>query len=181
MSKRSFQKFKRRKGDRYLTVDPKPVQVLLKHLPPRIRFAEPCAGKGHLSDQLVRAGHTAEYLGDTNPGRGDIVCQDALSWNISERPKRRISYIITNPVWTRPVMHEMIVRFSSMRPTWLLFDADWAHTDQAAPYRHLCQKIVSVGRVSWMGNGVGGYDNCAWYLFDARHQGATIFTWRTAA
>lgn len=30
-----------------------------------------------------------------------------------------------------------------------------------------CEKIVSVGRVSWEGNGIKGKDNCAWYLFDA--------------
>ena len=37
-----------------------------------------------------------------------------------------------------------------LAPTWLLFDADWAHTKQAAPYLRHCSHIVSVGRVHWM-------------------------------
>jgi hypothetical protein len=37
------------------------------------------------------------------------------------------------------------------------------------------RKIVSVGRVSWMENGVSGLDNCAWYLFNYEIDGPTIF------
>jgi len=55
------------------------------------------------------------------------------------------------------------------RPTWLLFDADWAHTKQAIPYLEMCLKIVAVGRVKWIEGSEGpGKDNAAWYLFDAK-------------
>jgi hypothetical protein len=61
----------------------------------------------------------------------------------------------------------MIEHFSAMRPTWLLFDADWMHTLQSAPYMKWCRKIVSVGRVKWIPDStMTGKDNCAWYLFD---------------
>ena len=60
----------------------------------------------------------------------------------------------------------MIEHFANLRPTWLLFDADWAHTLQARPYlERYCTDIVSVGRVSWEQNGTSGKDNCAWYKF----------------
>ena len=73
-------------------------------------------------------------------------------------------YIITNPPWDRSLLHPMIEHFTKMRPTWLLFDADWAHTKQSAPYMNKCAKIVSIGRIKWFGN-MTGKDNCAWYLF----------------
>jgi hypothetical protein len=77
-------------------------------------------------------------------------------------------YIITNPPWDRPPMHQIIDRCSRLAPTWLLFDADWAFTRQAAPYLQYCRRIVAVGRVRWIaGSEMTGKDNVAWYLFDA--------------
>ena len=80
---------------------------------------------------------------------------------------RDADHIITNPPWDRKILHPMIEHFASMRPTWLLFDADWMHTKQSTPYMDYCQKIVSVGRVKWIPDSkMTGKDNCAWYLFD---------------
>jgi hypothetical protein len=77
------------------------------------------------------------------------------------------NYIITNPPWDRKVLHPMINHFAPLKPTWLLFDADWMHTKQSQPYMPFLHKIVSVGRIKWFGN-MTGKDNCAWYLFDAQ-------------
>jgi hypothetical protein len=52
--------------------------------------------------------------------------------------------IITNPPWSRPVLHEIIVNLSDQAPTWLLIDADWVHTQQAIP--HLPRLRMIVGR-----------------------------------
>ena len=74
--------------------------------------------------------------------------------------------IITNPPWERDPLHAMIKKFSAHAPTWLLFDADWMHTGQAAPFAGLCKKIVSVGRVQWIeGSKSSGMENACWYLF----------------
>jgi hypothetical protein len=74
--------------------------------------------------------------------------------------------IITNPPWSRNILHGMIDRFASLAPTWLLFDADWAFTKQSEPYMDRCQMIVAVGRVKWIeGSKNTGKDNCAWYNF----------------
>ena len=63
----------------------------------------------------------------------------------------------------------MIDHFRKIRPTWLLFDADWMHTKQASPYLFNVEKIISVGRIKWFGN-TTGKDNCAWYLFTDKYE-----------
>jgi hypothetical protein len=73
------------------------------------------------------------------------------------------------------VLHQLIIHLSSLAPTWLLFDADWAHTKQAVPYLERCRKIVSVGRVKWIPDSkMTGKDNCAFYLFRSGTASAPI-------
>ncbi|WP_456389017.1 hypothetical protein [Profundibacter sp.] len=87
--------------------------------------------------------------------------------------------IITNPPWDRKILHPMIEHFSALRPTWLLFDADWVHTRQSAPFMPWLHKIVSVGRVKWIPDSkMTGKDNCAWHLFDQHTTGQTVFVGR---
>lgn len=155
MTKRAFQKFKRNKRDLYDT--PKEaVLPLIPHLPFEGTYHEPCVGNGWL----------VEHLSELKPGLACVATSD-----ISQRQDARTirstvaDMFITNPPWDRPVLHEIIENLASIKPTWLLFDADWMHTKQAARHLFDCDKIVSVGRVSWMGNGISGFDNCAWYLF----------------
>jgi len=176
MTKRAPGKFKRRKQDAYDTPS-SAVLPLLPHLPPKCKYVEPCAGFGAITEPLYIAGHRCVEAFDIDPRDEDIDKLDALTAPISMLAAG--SHIITNPPWTRQILHPMIDRFSAIRPTWLLFDADWMHTRQAAPYMVKCVKIVSVGRVSWMQNGTSGLDNCAWYLFDANHIGPTVFWGRT--
>lgn len=125
-------------------------------------FAEPCAGDGALVDHLIAAGLTCAHASDIFPMRSDIIVADAMDY---DGPCDRL--IITNPPWDRTILHPMITHLRSIAPTWLLFDADWMHTTQSAPFMKFCRRIVSVGRVSWMDNGVSGMDNCCWYLFQA--------------
>jgi hypothetical protein len=92
-----------------------------------------------------------------------------------------IDCFITNPPWLRSTLHPLILHLSNQHPTWLLFDADWVHTRQAAPYLWRLQKIVSVGRVKWIpGSKFTGKDNCAWHLFDAQNASATVLIGRAA-
>lgn len=145
------------------------VVPLFPHLPLYTKFIEPCAGDGRLVRHLER-GDVFEcvYACDISPDgspeqNGGIVQRDVLFFD-SQLPA--CDMIITNPPWDRELLHPMIQRFVDHAPTWLLFDADWMHTAQARPYKHLCSDIVSIGRVSWEGNGVSGMDNCCWYKFD---------------
>jgi hypothetical protein len=159
MTKRAYQKFKRNERDFYATPE-SAVLPLLRFLPPRVRVDEPCAGAGDLIRHLEHHGINVIAQGDIKDG------SDALA--IKGTPA---DIFVTNPPWARPILHKLIVHLSDIAPTWLLFDADWMHTKQSIPYMRRCRKIVSVGRISWMGNGISGFDNCAWYLFDAT-QGA---------
>lgn len=178
MSKRSS--FKRKQSDNYRTPE-EPVLPLLPFLAGVRRYAEPCASNGRLVDALGKHGLTAHYLGDKIPGRGDVVQCCALAWRPVDRPRRPITHIITNPPWDRKILHPMIEHFSAMRPTWLLFDADWIHTKQAVPYLPYLRKVVSVGRVKWFPDSkMTGKDNCAWHLFDQRNPGPTEFHGRAA-
>jgi hypothetical protein len=174
MTKRDFQKFERTPRDFYAT-PASAVLPLLPHLARGLTFDEPCAGAGDLMGHLYGAGYYCNFASDISPRQIPIVKLDALDikrcWS---------DCFITNPPWDRKVLHPLITHLSDIAPTWLLFDADWMHTKQSIPFMPRCEKIVSVGRVSWMGNGVSGFDNCAWYLFDARNEAQTQFIARAA-
>lgn len=139
------------------------VKPLLPFLNSGTRFVEPCAGDGALIDHLTNAGHVCAAAWDIHPLRGDIVEADATTKLVGN-----IDCFITNPPWSRDILHPLITHLSGQAPTWLLFDADWVHTKQSIPLLPRLRKIVSVGRVRWIPDSPSvGYDNVAWHLFDA--------------
>jgi hypothetical protein len=171
MGKRST--FPRRKQDTYMTTDLRAVQALLPHLNGATTFAEPCAGQGHLAKALER--FTAMRC----------VYEDDIGWkggrNALYADLTGADVIITNPPWTRKILHPMIARFCSQAPTWLLFDSDWAYTSQAYPYLTMCTDIVPTPRLKWIaGTKWTAKDNTSWYRFDANHTGPTVFHGRVA-
>jgi len=169
MGKRSD--FARIDKDYYRTFDKRAGKAIEPFLSPSTRFCEPCAGAGDLMDQLTAMGHVCARARDIEPQREDIEQKDALTTLTGN-----IDCFITNPPWSRDILHPLIEFLSSQHPTWLLFDADWSHTIQASPYMAYCAKIVSVGRLIWIpGTKMSGKDNCAWYLFDRSWQKPTEF------
>jgi hypothetical protein len=161
MGKRSS--FERIGNDYYRTFDPKAVNKLAPHLQPGTRFIEPCAGDGVLADQLIKAGHKCLQSYDIDPQRADVEKRDALTYE----PDHAGFVWITNPPWSREILHPLIRHLSDQSATWLLFDADWAFTDQAKPFKRRLRRIVVVGRLRWIPDTkMTGKDNCAWYLFD---------------
>lgn len=155
MAKRS--NFKRRQADKYLTIDPRAVKTLLPYLKDNTKFAEPCCGEGHLVDELERYGHKCIHKSD--------LPIDALTL-----PK--FDLVITNPPWSRPILHELIDYWDE---AWLLFDAGWAYTKQSSEYMKRCTDIVPVGRLKWIENTtMQGKDDCSWYKF-SRIESPTIF------
>jgi hypothetical protein len=163
MGKRSD--FERRPADFYPT--PRAAVVpLIPHLRGIRTFAEPCAGDGDLVRHLEEFGLRCIYAGDIRAG------QDALAL----ASYGAVDAIITNPPWSREPMHSLIAHCQNIRPTWLLLDADWAHTKQAAPFLPHASDIVAVGRVKWIeGSKYTGKDNCAWYRFDIKHTAGPVF------
>lgn len=162
MAKRS--NFKRRKSDKYYTPYAA-VIPLLPYLTPGTRFAELCAGDGRLVAHLERSGMVCTGKMDIDPHCLFIREGNALTDQLPA-----CDAIITNPPWTRELMHPMIERFMRHAPTWLLFDASWKHTKQSIPYLRHCSHIVNVGRVKWIENtSQNGKDDACWYRFDIRH------------
>jgi hypothetical protein len=100
--------------------------------------------------------------------------------------RTKASVFITNPPWPsvrgrgQPTL-DIIKHLSAIAPLWVLLSADFAHNVYFADVAASCVKIVSIGRVKWIeGSKNTGMDNCAWYLFDSKHQGSTAFIQRAA-
>ena len=128
----------------------------------------PCAGDGALVRHLESFGLRCVYAGDIRTG------QDALALD----HYGAADAIITNPPYTRELMHRLIAHFQRIAPTWLLLDFDWSATQQAAPFMPHCSDIVVLARLKWIeGSKDTGKDNHAWYRFDARHSGGPVFHW----
>lgn len=167
MGKRS--NFERKELDFY----PSPIEAvrpLIPYLPLKSTFCEPCAGAGHLIRHLESFSHKCVSAFDIRPLAEGIRQHDAswMAWD----DLNDADFVITNPPWERPVLHQIIERSARLKPTWLLFDSDWAFTKQAGPYLEMCRKMVTVGRVKWIeGSDNTGMDNCCWYLFDIHSVG----------
>ena len=165
MTKRAFGKFPRRKLDQYDTPETA-VYPLFPHLP-KVDFNvwEPCAGACSLAFALSSYPHCDIItVTDVEPRHSAVVQMNALDATMLPRGS---SLIITNPPWERGILHKMIEHFRKMVPTWLLIDANWMHTKQASEHLEYCAKIVAIGRVSWMENDRGGFDDSCWYLFES--------------
>lgn len=164
MGKRS--NFERRERDFYETPE-SAVLPLLKFLPqgPKgVQYIEPCVGNGALIQHLGKHGHECVFQSDIDL---DVRTTDYRKYTPDSIYEK---WIITNPPWSRDILHPAIENLSKQYKTWLLFDADWMHTKQARPFLKKCVWIVSVGRVKWIENSKHtGKDNCCWYLFDSRH------------
>jgi len=153
MSKRTSGKFKKIDKDKYMTWDSRAAYPLLDYYKARhIAYYEPCAGEGDLIKIL--------------DGFWCMGCSDSELDARTHKYDTNAEFFITNPPWTRSLLHPIIENLRSQKPTWLLFDADWMHTQQAIPYLKYCKTIISVGRIKWIpGTTMDGYDNIAWYLF----------------
>lgn len=174
MGKRS--NFERRERDFY----PTPVEAvlpLLPHLGPCVEFYEPCAGDGALVKHLQGFGHICTRATDIEPKADWIGKADATVDHLSGFGG---GLFITNPPWDRKLLHPIIENLIQQGVAWLLFDADWMHTKQSAPYIGSVRSIVSVGRVKWIPDSkMTGKDNCCWYEFVLDFYGQTQFYGRT--
>jgi len=174
MSKRSDQ-FERVEKDYYPTIDLNAGRILANHLfrerTDEITYAEPCYGQGHLEKNLNSANSLFQcrFKSDIDMGI------DALT--LTKEDLADCEMIITNPPWSRQILHSMIEHFSLLRPTWLLFDANWMNTKQSSFYmKDLCTDVVAVGRLKWIeGTTMSGKDDCSWYLFDKDKNEVTRF------
>ena len=169
--------FKKKKNDFYQTVDPAAPLALHNVLEPQTKYTEPCVGCGALVYGLSEYGHRCVHAYDLIMRKKTPQYARQLdAFDLTEKHVRKSDFIITNPPFTRSILHPMIENFISLRPTWLLFEADWAHTGQSIPYMPYCKKIVSVGRLRWFKNTKGkSTKDFSWYLFTDRKSKSITF------
>jgi len=109
-------------------------------------FAEPCCGEGDLVGHLESYSLRCAYAGDIATGQDALALDD---YGDSDS-------IVTNPPWSREVLHRLIPHFARIAPTWLLLDSDWAQTKQAVPFLPHCSDLLPIGRDSALLLGFGG-------------------------
>lgn len=165
--------------DLYRTIDPRAVPPVLPFiLAEGIRsFVEPCYGYGDLVGPFLRAGIDclARYDIQTNSTRkiDPVRIRDGRELTFADL--NGADAIISNPPWSRPLLHALIARWARMAPTWLLFDAGWKHTGQArALMEAYCTDFVPTPRLRWIpGTDDTATDDAGWYRFhvgkDHRH------------
>ena len=134
------------------------VVPLFPHLPNNVQYEEPCCGNDDLIEHLKTHDCVCVKKGDISQGKDALLIT-----------KTNAEFFITNPPWSWQILNPLISQLSNITATWLLLNADLMHNKRMAPHILHCEKIVSVGRVSWMGNGKKGFENCAWFLFDSKH------------
>lgn len=134
-------------------------------------FVEPCGGDGRLVHHLTRLGKHCVRFFDIAPDSVFVAYGDAFTADYTG-----VEAIITNPPWSRPILHAMIIHFvESVPECWLLFDSNWVNTAQSVPYMKWCTDVVPVGRIKWVENSKGvGKEDCSWYRFSADSNGQTI-------
>lgn len=174
MGKRSD--FQRIAKDYYRTFDKRANESLRKFLPDNYTYAEPFCGRGDLIDQLEGK---CVFASDIDPDLENNITNLTFIQKsytmVNDSDISEAEYIISNPPWSRNILHPSIEYFCNKKPTWFLFDSNWMFTKQAKYYLDkYCVKIVTIGRLKWIeGTTMSGKDDCCWYLFDGSKNSET--------
>ena len=143
-----FSSFERIDKEFYPTIDPKSIPPnFLKHIKGKT-YAEPCCGAGDLVN-LIGDNAVCRWESDLNPS-GCGVAWDAMKLTKNELEK--CDLIVTNPPYLKDVLLPLISHLSSLRPTWMLLPAGFAHTKYAKDYMLRCEYMVNIGRLYWFEN-----------------------------
>lgn len=136
-------------------------------------FIEPCAGGGDMIQAVENIGPTCVYACDIAP-TDYTEPTDVGVWPhsyelVPEKVLEQADCIITNPPWTRSILHPFIWWcIDSGKPAWLLLDANWAITKQARPMLAYCSDIVPTARLKWIPDTKdSAKDDTAWFRFQA--------------
>lgn len=153
---------------------PEAMPSLLRHLPRKIGFYEPCAGAGALVRHLLEAEHYCLSASDIEPRNSIVLKREAIeAINDLKYPDFNESYsefIITNPPFSRESMgflRELIKTCAHKRQSWFLLPfAFAANVQNANLMRNYCCKVVTIGRLKWVPDTPHkeGRD-MAWFLF----------------
>jgi hypothetical protein len=138
---------------------------LIRHLPACTRFIEPCAGDYSLAGFLEEYGHTCVDAFDIAPQSPFVRIENALN----VRPAQGL-LLVTNPPFAWPLLRPLLDHWIGSNPVWLLLPADMICNKRFNSYARHIDQLVPVGRVSWLGNGTGGFENFMWMHFATSRQ-----------
>lgn len=140
---------------------------LIRVLPPRSRFYEPCAGSGELVTILQDYGHHCVGMCDIEPDAPHIARLDAA--RLTQDDVEGADAIITNPPFRRDMLEPLMDRWLGLnKPLWLLLPIDMLCNAWWAPYAPHIAEIVPIGRIRWIpGSKNVSKDNFAWVRFDS--------------
>lgn len=160
MSKRTATESAKKNPKDFWPTPYRAVVPLVPHLTPLDVFVEPCAADGQLVRHLLRHLQVCLSAFDIIPRGGGVQWGDAATAEYDRNVQ-----VITNPPFRRSLLEPLLDRWIGFVPCWLLLPSDYAINIWTNPYMRYVDKIVPIGRVSWMNNGVGGMENYAWFHF----------------
>lgn len=133
---------------------------------PNRYFIEPCAGDGALVKALRVHGIICKVAFDNAPRDPDVRLGDAAKVDWGETAPDEIPLpVVTNPPWARHLLEPILANLIGTRVVWLLLPLDMAANLWTNPYMRYVNRIVPLGRVSWLGNGKAGMENSMWARF----------------
>ena len=141
---------------------------LVPHLPPATRFVEPCAGDGAISNGLGLLGHVCEFAFDIEPRAPGIVALDATYVPVDGK------LVITNPPFRWSLLRPLLDHWIGSCDAWLLLPWDMTCNARFSPYAQHVDRMLPIGRVSWLDNGQGGFENYGWFHFTTARQGLIL-------
>lgn len=136
-----------------------PINQLGRILPAGMMYDEPCAGDGRLIRGLAPHGLFCVQAHDLVPQGAGIRIGNALNLPISGRP------IITNPPYAKSLLEPLLDHWIGRTEVWLLLPSDMMVNKWTNPYMRFVDRILPIGRVSWMENGKAGFENSVWFRF----------------
>lgn len=166
MGKRSH--FEKIPKDKYYTWDKRAGEKFKPYAKTGIKYAEPFAGDGDLIKQLSDIGLECVFECDIESENPIITIRDAFTITKDDLKKANVEEIITNPPWTREILHKVLDHFVPMGyPLWIILDANWLFTKQSVIYRQKwLTDIVPIGRMKWIPNTtMAGKDDVVWLRF----------------
>lgn len=131
-------------------------------LPKGTKFIEPCAGAGDLIEHLEGFGHECVEASDSDPQFANppfVELRDARLTAVG------YAEVITNPPFSQPLLKPLMEYWVGRTSMWLLLPSDMLINKWFNQYAVYVDQIIPIGRVSWLGNGQGGYENFVWAHF----------------
>jgi len=138
---------------------------LLPHLTPATRFVEPCAGNGAISSGLALYGHVCTMAYDIEPRAPGMIALEATCVSVDGQ------LLITNPPFRWSLLEPLLDHWVGACEVWLLLPWDMTCNARFSPYAAYIDQMVPIGRVSWMQNGQGGFENYGWFHFNTDPMG----------